>query len=153
MITAQETLGVDAARTASAVNSVVEINSKINWDIVGPILIVFFILAFFAFWHKDWFVYAFKNNFITRWRGKQRMRAEREKKLREILSDNIQDAIDDALLEGDITPEERQWAFETIGKLGFPDLRTMAMTLKEEIKAKRKEATDQETSLRTVHVL
>jgi hypothetical protein len=132
-----ETVGVDAARLAHASNFAVETYGKVNWDVVGPTMVILIVLAMFCVYNREVIAYFWAKSPFARWRERQQMRAEREKKLREILSDNILDAIDEAFLDKDITAEERQWAFEAIGKLGFPDLRAKATTLKEEIIAKR----------------
>lgn len=155
MITMQETVGVDAARTSLAFNNLVEFNTRVNWDVYGPILFVLIIVAALMLWHKDYVVWLCKNNFVTRWRGKRRMEQERENKVRESVSDNIQDAIDTAFLEGDINAEERRWAFYTIGRAGFPDLLTRAQRekLEAEEKAKQEAKDTGKNTLATVHVL
>jgi len=150
----QEVLGTDAARNALAFTNVAEFNSRVDWNLLGPALFALIVIAPVLVYYRGALKYLLCNNFITRWWERRQMRADREKKLREIISDNIQDAIDGAWLDKDITDEERQWAFESIGKLGFPDLRSKAMTLKDEIKARRaKEAPGKETELSHVHVL
>lgn len=151
-ISMQETLGMDAARSSFTVGNLVEVNSRVNWDLWGPILFVSIVVGLLLLWHRHAVLYALKNNFVTRWMGNRRMREDREKKVREILSDNIQDAVDEAFLESSITAEERQWAFYQIGKLGFPDLLSRAQREKLALEEKEKEDQKKQT-LAIVHVL
>lgn len=155
MITMQEVLGLDTARTSLAFSNVAEFNTRVDWNVIGPVLVVLLVFATLLLWHKDYVVWWCTNNFVTRWRGRRRMEQKREDKVRESISDNIQDAIDDAFLEGDITAEERRWAFKAIGRVGFPDLLSRAQ--REEIEAEEKakqEAKDTvKTTLVHVHVL
>jgi hypothetical protein len=138
-MTLQETMGIDAARHVSASSFIVDINSKIPWEVVGPLLVAFCIFAFFVYVYCGVLTYYWAKTPVARWWGERRMRMEREKTLREIISDGVCDSIEDAYAENIITAEERQYMYETIGKVGFPDLRQNAMTLKEEIKKRRAE--------------
>ena len=130
----------DAARAASMMNFWTETYLHIDWNAIGPLCFIALLVLGLAYWKRGELSWYLKNNFISRWRERRRMRAEREKFIRELTSDYITDALEEAYFQEEITSEEKKELYRRIGKLGYPDLlKKGELMLKEEIAKRRAE--------------
>ena len=117
-----ETQSVDAARLASFIDWTGKLNGLINWELIGPLLFVFFILFCVGLWNRGTVLYFWAKLPFSRWRESRRMKIERKKELSELIADCYTDAVEELYHCEAITKRERAEMYLRVGKLGYPDL-------------------------------
>ena len=122
-----EDLALDPSKIANCANCAATTFQMIGgWNTLGPAMVLGTALLF-AYRKLGPLLYTeltfrLRRNFLTRLREQRKMRAEREKFLRELGADVITDALELAFEKGHMTFDEKQELYRRIGKVGFPDL-------------------------------
>ncbi len=131
-----EDLNVDAARLANISNFFTESFIALGgWNTFGPVSFALVVFGVIGFWNRRELSVWKGNNFVTRWRERQRMERERRLILNQLVADIITDGLEDSAFEGTITDDEKLKVYADLSGR-YPDLKRRKLALKDELTAR-----------------
>lgn len=152
----EDSIHLDAQRLAAAVNFIYDLNNKINWNVVGPLLIGALFLALILYRNRGSIAYYWARTPLALAWEKRRMEKDRRKKVNELISDGVVEAIEDLYYTNQITKAERKEAYFDLGRKGYPDLLTVAQQtqiLEDEQKKEEDKNQIEPSKVRYVHIM